>query len=59
MNAIILDKIFPLNIASISDKLFNKQVFLELFFIDLINAHSQILDMDISRKLILSQYKRY
>ena len=58
-NLIFLDKIFPSNITSIPDKLFNTRVFLEICIIDLINAHSQILDMDISGQLILSQYKRY
>jgi hypothetical protein len=58
-NLIFLDKIFPSSITSIPDKLFNTRVFLEICIIDLINAHSQILDMDISGQLILSQYKRY
>ena len=58
-NLIFLDKIFPSNITSIPDKLFNTRVFLEICIIDLINSHSQILDMDISGQLILSQYKRY
>ena len=58
-NLIFLDKIFPSNLTSIPDKLFNTRVFLEICIIDLINAHSQILDMDISGQLILSQYKRY
>jgi hypothetical protein len=58
-NLIFLDKIFPSSITSIPDKLFNTRVFLEICIIDLVNAHSQILDMDISGQLILSQYKRY
>ena len=57
-NLVFLDKIFP-TYTNIPDKLFNTRAFLEICFIDLINSHSSILDMDISGQLILIQYKRY
>ena len=58
VNFTFLNKIFP-TFTNIPDKLFNNRAFLEIYFIDLINAHSSILDMDISGQLILIQYKRY
>ena len=57
-NLLFLDKIFP-TYTNIPEKLFNTRAFLEICFIDLINSHSSILDMDISGQLILIQYKRY
>ena len=57
-NLSFLNKIFP-TYANIPEKIFNTRAFLEICFIDLINSHSTILDMDISGQLILIQYKRY
>ena len=57
-NFTFLDKIFP-TYTNIPEKLFNTRAFLEICFIDLINSHSSILDMDISGQLVLIQYKRY
>ena len=58
VNFTFLDKIFP-TYTNIPEKIFNTRAFLEICFIDLINSHSSILDMDISGQLILIQYKRY
>ena len=57
-NFVFLNKIFP-TYTNIPEKLFNTRAFLEICFIDLVNSHSSILDMDISGQLILIQYKRY
>ena len=58
LNLTFLNKIFP-TFTNIPDKIFNTRTFLEICFMDLINSHSSILDMDISGQLILIQYKRY
>jgi len=58
LNLTLLTKLFPSNI-DIPEKIFNTNVFLEICFIDLINSHKKILDMDISGQGILYQYNKY
>ena len=58
LNLTLLTKLFPSNI-DIPEKIFNTNVFLEICFIDLINSHKKILDMDISGQVILYQYNKY
>ena len=57
-NLVFLNKIFP-TYTNIPEKIFNTRAFLEICFIDLVNSHMSILDMDISGQLILIQYERY
>ena len=58
LNLTLLNKLFPSD-EYIPEKLFNTNIFLEICFIDLINSHKKILDMDISGQLINYQYNKY